>query len=218
MKKHRERRVRLAIVCLSATVCAPVALARAAAGEEPPPPETILPAPAVVAVGKPATPWMGAQLARLRGPLRPSRRPRSLVVARLRLLLARGSGHVWFVTYHSRAGNLCGVTFESQPFSSGSGTGGLPCGGRCGQICTSGSVADLDAGWLAYSATAPTTSDGFRLTMTDGSRFRFPLTGPPVRNAGDRRVVLVQVPTKLSVMLAEALRGDDVVASQSYSP
>lgn len=204
-----------AIVCASTAVSAPVAVAREGLGDATPPPETILPAPPVEAVGKPATPWMRTQLARLRGPLRPARRPRSLVVARLRLLLPAGVGHVWFVTYRSRGGHLCGSTFESQPFSSGWTTGGLPCGQLCGQICTSGTVADLDTGWLAYSATAPATSDGFRLTTTDGSSFRFPLTGPSVRGAPNRRVVLIQLATKASVALAEALRGDEVIASQS---
>ena len=212
-----QRRGLLAIVCASVAACALVAVAGGGVGEEPPP-ETILPAPPVEAVGRAATPWMRAQLARLRGPLRPAQRPRSLVVARLRLLLAQGSGHVWFVTYRSRGGHLCGVTFESQPFSAGWGTGGLPCGGPCGQICSSGTVADLDAGWVAYSATTPTSSDGFRLTMSDGSRFRFPLTGPPVRGAADRRVVLIQLTTKASVVLAEALRSDEVIASQAYVP
>jgi hypothetical protein len=213
-----QRRALLAIVCASAAAYAPVAVARESVGKGPSPPETILPPPPVEAVGKAATPWMRTQLARLRGPLRPAQGPRSLVVARLRLLLAEGSGHAWFVTYRSRGGHLCGSTFESQPFSSGWTTGGLPCSGPCGQICTSGTVADLDAGWLVYSATAPTTCDGFRLTLTDGSRFRFPLTGPSVRGAPDRRVVLVQLTTKASVVVAEALRGDEVIASQSYLP
>lgn len=213
-----KRRAMLAVVCASAAACALVAVAGGSVGEQPPPPETILPAPPVEAVGKAATPWMRAQLARLRGPLRPAQRPRSLVVARLRLVLAQGNGHIWFVTYRSRGGHLCGLTFESQPFSSGWGTGGLPCSGPCGQICSSGTIADLDAGWLAYSATTPTSSDGFRLTMTDGSRFRFPLTGPSVRGAPDRRVVLIQLTTKASVVLAEALRADEVIASQAYAP
>jgi hypothetical protein len=212
------RRALLAIVCASAAACLLGTIAGGSAAQEPPP-ETILPAPPVETVGKSATPWMRTQLKRLRGPLRPARRPRSLVVARLRLVLPQGSGHVWFMTYRSRAGRLCGVTFESRPFSSAWQTGGLPClSGLCGAICTSGTTADLVAGWLAYSATAPISADGFRLTMTDGTRFRFPLTGPTVRGAADRRVVLVQLPTKASVAAAEALRGDDVIASESYTP
>lgn len=213
-----QRRALLAIACASAAAWALVAVPGGRVGAEPPPPETILPAPLVEAVGKAATPWMRAQLARLRGLLKPAKRPRSLVVARLRLVIAQGSGHVWFVTYRSRGGHLCGLTFESRPFSSGWVTGGLPCSGPCGQTCSSGTIADLDAGWLAYSATTPTSSDGFRLTMTDGSRLRFRLTGPSVRGAPDRRVVLIQLTTKASVVLAEALRADEVIASQAYAP
>lgn len=213
-----RRRALLAIVCASAAAGVLGVVAHASVGEEPPAPETILPAPPVEAVGKPASPWMRAQVARLRGSLRPARHPRSLVVARLRLLLAEGSGHVWFVTYRTRERRLCGLTFETQPFSSGWTTGGLPCGGPCTQICTSGTIADPDAGWLAYSATAPTSCDGFRLTMSDGSRFRFPLTGPSVHGDPARRVVLIQILTKASVVLAEALQGDAVVASESYAP
>jgi hypothetical protein len=214
-----QRQAAFAIVCASALACLTVAAARGSIAQQPPPPETVLPAPPVETVGKAATPWMRTQLKRLRGPLRPASHPRSLVVARLRLALSQGSGHVWFVTYRSRAGRLCGVTFESRPFASAWATGGLPClGGQCGAICTSGTTADPDAGWLAYSATAPKSADGFRLTMTDGSRFRFPLTGPLVTGAEDRRVVIVQVSSRASVSLAEALQGEQVVASQSYTP
>jgi len=111
------------------------------------------------------------------------------------------------------------MTFESQPGSSASATGGLPClPGLCASICSSGTTSDLDEGWLAFSATAPASADGFRLTLADGSRFRFPLAGPVVSGARDRRVVLVQVTTKASVTLAEALHGDEVVASQSFTP
>lgn len=214
-----QRQALPAIVCASGVACLAVAVAHGSTAQQPPPPETILPAPAVEAVGRAATPWMRTQVKRLRGPLRPASHPRSLVVARLRLALSQGSGHVWFVTYRSRAGRLCGVTFESRPFASAWATGGLPClSGQCGAICSSGTTADPEAGWLAYSATAPRSADGFRLTMTDGSRFRFPLTGPPVRGAEDRRVVIVQLSSKSSVALAEALQGEQVIASQSYAP
>ncbi len=82
-----QRRALLAIVCVSVAACAPLAVARGSVGGEPPPPETVLPAPPVEAVGKAATPWMRAQLARLRGPLRPARRPPAHNDRRLEILI-----------------------------------------------------------------------------------------------------------------------------------
>jgi hypothetical protein len=213
-----KRRVLLAIVCSSAATCTVVAVADGSVGEEPPPPETILSAPPVEAVGKAPPHGCASSLRGCAVHSDPLDALDRLWSRGSDCCLPIGADTSWFVTYRSRAGRLCGVTFESQLFSSGCGTGGLACTEPCGQICASGGFADRDAGWLAYSATAPTSSDGFRLTLTDGSRLRCPLTGPSVRGAPGRRLVLAQVTTKASVVLAEALRGDEVIASQAYAP
>ena len=211
-------RKRGSLLVVPAAVVA-LALAHAVAADDlPPPPEVILPAPAVEAVSRPATPWMRNRLARLHGALRPARHVRTIVVARLRLALVQGNGHVWFVAYRSRGGGLCGVTFESQPGSWAMATGGLSCRPEmCGPLCLGGSIADPTAGWLAFSATAPASADGFRLTLSDGSKARFPLTGPTVPGARERRIVLAQLMIKTSITLAEALHGDEVIASQSFT-
>src|SRR5438067_1550920 len=117
----------------------PIAILAAAAlaesGTADAPPETVLPAPAVVAVGHSPTPWMRTQLRRLPGPLRPARHPRALVIARLRLTIPSTPEHVWYVTYRGRSRALCGVMLDAASGTTGLTTGGLPCSGGCGALC-----------------------------------------------------------------------------------
>jgi hypothetical protein len=181
------------------------------------PPDTVLSAPAVVAVGRAPTPWMRSQLHRLSGPLKPARHPRSLVIARLRLTIPSAAEYVWFVTYRSRSHALCGVMLDAAPGTRGLTTGGLPCSGQCGALCVAGTISDGQK-WLAFVATVPVAADSLRATLADGTRFRFPLTGPPVFGARDRRVVIGELPSAQSITLLEALQGDTVVASQALQP
>src|SRR5436309_7570979 len=160
--------------------------ALAGSGSADAPPETVLPAPAVVAVGHVPTQWMRTQLRRLPGPLRPARHPRALVIARLKLRSA--TEHVWFVTYRTRGGALCGVMLDAGPAVGGLTTGGLPCLGQCGALCMAGITSDGQK-WQAFVATVPVAADSLRATLADGNKFRFPLTGPSVFGARDRRVV-----------------------------
>jgi hypothetical protein len=191
-------------------------VASAGADEVPPPAEVVLPTPPVVTLAKLPTPWMRKDLAGLHGPLTPAKRARARIVARLKLTLPQGSGHVWFVTYRTRARHLCARTFESQPGSSTGGSGGLSCGGSCGDICEAVQIIDNANHWLAWSGTVPSRADGARLTLDDGSRYRFSLVGPQVAGARDRRIVLVQVPVDRNISLVEALQGDTTIASQAY--
>jgi hypothetical protein len=215
-----RRRVGLAIGCAIAGSLAVVPFAGGGLRDQT---ETVLPTPPVEAVGKAATPWMRTFLRRpaaLPGPLAPAARPHATIAARLRTELPGGTGRLWFLTYRSRAGRLCGMLFESDPSgpASGGGTGGLPCyRGLCAAICAGSGIQNYDDRWFAYSATVPAASDALRLTMADGSRFRFSLVGPRVRGALGRRVVLAFLPTTGDVVLVEALRADEVIASQSYS-
>jgi hypothetical protein len=193
--------------------------AGARADEQPPPPEVVLSTPPVETLAKAPTPWMRTQLTSLQRSLRPARRAHPRVLARLKLELPRGSGHIWFVTYRSRSGRLCGVTFESQPGSSSWATGGLPCTGSCQEICAGAGMVDHTDHWTAWSGTVPSMANGARFTFSDGSRFRFSLVGPRIRGALDRRVLLVQLPVdRDDFALVEALQGDAVIASQSYAP
>src|SRR5919108_6213569 len=107
-----------------------VAGALAGSGTADAPPETVLPAPAVVTVGHVPTPWMRSQMHRLSGPLKPARHPRALVIARLKLTSTPEL--VWFVTYRTRGGALCGLMLDAGPGTRGLITGGLPCTGQCG--------------------------------------------------------------------------------------
>jgi hypothetical protein len=184
-------------------------------GVSDPPPETVLPAPAVVAVGHGPTPWMRTQLRRLSGPLKPARHPRALVIARLKLQSA--PVRVWFVTYRARGGALCGLMLDAGTGVQGLTTGGLPCTGQCGAMCIAGTTSDGQK-WQAFVATVPFAADSLRATLADGTIFRFPLTGPAVFGARDRRVVIGELPSAQSLTLVEALQGDTVVASQSFSP
>ena len=211
-------RRRVLLVAPAVVLVALGAAVGAAADEAPPPAEVVLTTPPVETLGKMPTPWMRQELAGLHGPLRPAKRSRARIVARLKLALPQGSGHVWYVTYRTRAGRLCGMTFESQPGSSAGASGGLPCVGSCPDICGGGQLIDHTNHWLAWSGTVPSRADGARLTLDDGSRFRFSLVGPQVRGALDRRVVLVQVPVDRNISLVEALQGDATIASQAYGP
>lgn len=179
------------------------------------PPETVLPAPAVVTVGHVPTPWMRTELRRLSGPLEPARHPRALVIARLKLTSTPEL--VWFVTYRARGGRLCGVMLDAGAGRRGLTTGGLPCAGQCGSLCMAGITSDGQK-WQAFVATVPIAADGLRATLADGTKFRFPLTGPPVFGARDRRVVIGELPSAQSMTLVEALQGDAVIASQSLQP
>jgi hypothetical protein len=179
------------------------------------PPETVLPAPAVVTVGHGPTPWMRAQLRKVTGPLKPARRPRTLVIARLKLTSTPEL--VWFVTYRARGRALCGVMFDAGSGVSGLATGGLPCLGQCGALCMGGTTSDGQK-WEAFVATVPVAADSLRATVSDGTKFRFPLTGPPVFGARDRRVVIGDLPTAQTLTLVEALQGETVLASQTLQP
>jgi hypothetical protein len=194
----------------------PLAIAAAAAlagsGAADPPAETVLPAPAVVAVGHAPTPWMRTQFRHLSGPLKPARHARALVIARLRLTIPSGPERVWFVTYRARTGALCGVMLDAAPGVGGLATGGLPCLGQCGALCMAGITSDGQR-WQAFAATVPVAADSLRATLADGTKFRFPLTGPPVFGARDRRVVIGELPSAQSMTLVEALHGETVVAS-----
>jgi hypothetical protein len=179
-----------------------------------PPPETVLAAPPIVAVGHAPTPWMRSQIRRLKGTLGPARRPRTLVLARLRLAAAPPPTHVWFATYRSRSQTLCGVMFDSGPGFSGLATGGLACASQCTAVCVGGDISDRERGWQSFVATVPVAADSVRATLADGTRFRFPLNGPSVFGARDRRVVIAELPSGQPMTLVEALQGETVVGSE----
>jgi hypothetical protein len=189
----------------------------AGSGNADPPAETVLPAPAVVAVGHVPTPWMRNQLRRLSGSLKPARHPHALVIARLRLTIPSAPDHVWFVTYRARSGVLCGVMLNAAPGTRGLTTGGLPCAGQCGALCIAGTTSD-GQNWQAFVATVPVAAETLRATVADGTTFRFPLTGPPVYGARDRRVAIGELPSAQPMTLVEALQGETVVGSQTLQP
>jgi hypothetical protein len=179
-----------------------------------PPAETVLAAPPIVSVGHPPTPWMQSQIRRFTGPLRPARHPRTLVLARLRLKAAPQPTHVLFVTYRARSEALCGVMFDSGPGFSGVATGGLACANQCTAVCIGGAISDPERAWQSFVATVPIAADSVRVTLVDGTRFRFPLTGPQVFGARDRRVVVGELPSGQRMTSVEALQGETVIGSE----
>jgi hypothetical protein len=210
---------RASLLVVSAVSALALLAATPAGADEPvpaPPPEAVLPTPAVEGLAKLPTPWMQKALRSLHTGLAPAKKSRARIVARLKLTLPSGVGHVWFLTYRNQRGQLCAITFQSQPGSSAWATGGLPCVGSCPDVCGGASTIDHVHRWLAWSGTVPSRADGARFTLADGARFRFPLSGPQVRGALERRVILVQLPSDQRVTVMEALVGETVIASQSY--
>ena len=184
------------------------------------PSEIVLPAPPLVAVNKPPTRWMRSQIAQMRRGLHVPARPiRARNLARLPFAIPRGRGSAWFLTYRLAGGGLCAIQLFAVPGGGGAATGALPClpGISCA-ICIGGGMANAEEGWLVFTATAPLVADSFRLTLEDGSAYRFPLTGPFVGRAPARRVVMVQLTTRSRPRLAEAMRGGEVLASHAWAP
>ena len=137
-------------------------------------------------------------------------------VARLAL---RGGGRASFVAWRT-AGGPCWVVSIALG-------GGGPSGsclhtfanagaaqGRCDALCLSSSGGGTTLASFEYvlAGTVPARGERIRIAFADGSRAAYPLDGPLLRGAPDRRVFMLDLGPSDSWRRVEVVRGGTVVA------
>lgn len=132
-------------------------------------------------------------------------------VARLAL---PGGGRASFVAWRA-AGGPCWVV----SIALGGGGPSGPCThtsaqGRCDALCLSSSGGGRTLASFEYvlAGTVPARGEQIRVVFADGSHAAYPLDGPLLRGASDRRVFMLDLGSSDSWRRVEVVRGDAVMA------